>query len=158
MLRLLRLLRLVRAFAGIHRSLERVEALIGHRELATVFVIWLAVMVLGSLGLYAAENGANAAVNSPFDALWWGVTTMTTVGYGDIYPITPEGRLAAMILMLLGITLFGLVTGTLTSLLMRSNAPADPLTRIRALADLRDAGIVTEKEFATKKAELLAKA
>jgi voltage-gated potassium channel len=153
---LLRLLRLVRAFAGLHRSLERVEALLGHRELATVFIVWLAVMLLGSLGLYAAENGANAAVNSPFDALWWGVTTMTTVGYGDIYPITPEGRLAAMVLMLLGIGLFGLITGTLTSLLMRSGpASTDPLSRIRALADLRDDGIVTEQEFLAKKTKWL---
>jgi voltage-gated potassium channel len=136
-----------------------VEALLGHRDLATVFIVWLAVMLLGSLGLYAAENGVNAAVTSPFDALWWGVTTMTTVGYGDIYPITPEGRLAAMVLMLLGIGLFGLITGTLTSLLMRSETPStDPLSRIRALADLRDEGIVTEQEFIAKKTEWLARA
>ena len=41
----------------------------------------------------------------PFDALWWGVVTLTTVGYGDVTPQTPEGRLAAMALMLLGIGL-----------------------------------------------------
>jgi voltage-gated potassium channel len=49
-------------------------------------------------------------VSSPLDALWWGVVTLTTVGYGDVYPVTPEGRLAAAILMLLGIGLFGLIT------------------------------------------------
>ena len=59
---------------------------------------------------------------------------MTTIGYGDVYPITPEGRLAAMVLMLLGIALFGLITGTLTfapaaellSTCLRRTAGRDP--------------------------------
>jgi voltage-gated potassium channel len=50
--------------------------------------------------------------------LWWGVVTLTTVGYGDVTPITTEGRIAAMALMLLGIGLFGAITVTITSYLM----------------------------------------
>ena len=92
----------VRMFAGVYRALSNVERLLGHRQLAGIVTIWLAVVVLCSAGLYVAENGVNQAVASPFDALWRGITTMTTVGYGDVYPITPEGRVAASLLMLLG--------------------------------------------------------
>jgi voltage-gated potassium channel len=75
-------------------------------------------MLLCAIGLYIAEKGVNAAVDSPLDALWWGITTMTTVGYGDVYPVTPEGRIAAAILMVLGIGLFSAVTATVTSFLI----------------------------------------
>lgn len=43
----------------------------------------------------AAENGVNDAIDSPVDALWWGIVTLTTVGYGDVYPVTGEGRISA---------------------------------------------------------------
>ena len=94
LLRLLRLLRLVRAFAGVARALTTLERMALHRGLVWLFAAWSAVMILCSLALYAAENGVNSAVASPLDALWWGISTMTTVGYGDVTPVTPEGRLA----------------------------------------------------------------
>jgi voltage-gated potassium channel len=117
-LRLLRLLRLVRAFSGIYRAGLHVQALARHRGFAWLLVAWLGVMVLCSAWMYVAEHGLNKAIDSPFDALWWGVVTLTTVGYGDVYPQTPEGRVAAMVLMLLGIVLFGAITATITSYLM----------------------------------------
>jgi voltage-gated potassium channel len=152
LLRLLRLLRLVRAFAGIARALTTVERLARHRGLVWLFVAWAAVMVLCSLGLYAAENGANAAVTSPLDALWWGVSTMTTVGYGDVTPVTPEGRVAATILMILGIGLFSAVTATVTSFLIASDP--NPLDELAKLGDLRDRGLITAAEFEAKRDDL----
>ena len=118
-LRLLRLLRLVRAFAGIYRALQQFERMARHRGLAWLFVAWLAVMVICSAFLYTAEVGINKAIASPWDALWWGIVTLTTVGYGDVTPVTPvEGKVAASVLMLLGIGLFSAITATVTSFML----------------------------------------
>jgi voltage-gated potassium channel len=117
-LRLLRLLRLVRAFAGLYRAGLHVHGLATHKGFAWLLCAWLGVMALCSAWMYIAEHGINKAVDNPFDALWWGVVTLTTVGYGDVTPQTTEGRIAAMALMLLGIGLFGAITATITSYLM----------------------------------------
>lgn len=151
-LRLLRLLRLVRAFAGIARALGTLERMANHRGLIWLFSAWAAVMILCSLALYAAENGVNEAVSSPLDALWWGISTMTTVGYGDVTPVTPEGRLAATVLMILGIGLFSAVTATVTTFLLEDRR--DPLDDLAKLGDLRDRGLVTDLEFSRKRDEL----
>jgi voltage-gated potassium channel len=159
-LRLLRLLRLVRTFAAVYRALLHVERVLGNRQIAAIGVVWLAILLLTSLGLYAAENGINPEVQTPLDALWWGVVTMTTVGYGDVSPVTPEGRLAASILMVLGIALFGVLTATVTGLVLRTSDPpaeASPLEQIRELFELSNMGAVTKEEYAAKKSELLAR-
>ena len=155
--RLLRLLRLVRAFTGVYRALGHVGRLVNHRGLGLLITAWLGVMVVCSAGLYIAENGVNKAITSPLDALWRGVVTLTTVGYGDVYPVTPEGRLAASALMLLGIGLFGAITATITSYLIATGKPAavTPSTQLRELARLRDDGIIDEAEFVATKANLL---
>ena len=162
LLRLLRLLRLVRTFAGIYRALLHVERLLGNRQIATIGVVWLAILVLTSFGMFIAEQGVNDAVNDPLDALWWGVTTMTTVGYGDIYPVTPEGRIVATILMVLGIALFGVITATATGLIVRGESEdaaghPDPVLQLERLFDLVRAGGVTEGEYNAKKADLLSR-
>jgi voltage-gated potassium channel len=158
-LRLIRLLRLVRAFAGVYRALMSVERLAGHRGLIWLFAAWLGVAVICSIALYAAENGVNDAVRSPADALWWGVVTLTTVGYGDVYPMTPEGRLAAGALMVLGITLFSGITATITSFMVSTSAGSaddrDPAGRLSQIGELRERGLITPDEFEAKKAELL---
>lgn len=155
-LRLLRLLRLVRAFAGFGRALSSVERLAQHRGLIWLLLAWAAVMVITSLGLYAAEHGINEAVKEPIDALWWGIATMTTVGYGDVYPVTPEGRLFASGLMILGIGLFAAVTATMTSFFL-TDSGGDVAAQIAGLAQLRDQRVLSAEEFDSAKERLLAR-
>jgi voltage-gated potassium channel len=161
-LRLLRLLRLVRTFAGVYRAAMHLDGLARHRGFAWLIVAWLAVMVICSIALYAAENGVNKALESPFDALWWGIVTLSTVGYGDVFPITPEGRLAAMVLMLLGIGLFSAITATMASYLISTGRPSDAsrsghlVDEVERLASLREQGSLTDEEFTQAKRRLLA--
>jgi voltage-gated potassium channel len=154
-LRLLRLLRLVRAFAGIYRAGIHIHGLANHKGFAWLLSAWLGVMVVCSAWLYVAEHGVNKAVDNPFDALWWGVVTLTTVGYGDVTPVTTEGRIAAMALMLLGIGLFGALTATITSYLISRDSvhgnDGSLVGELERLAALRDGGALTDEEFATAK-------
>jgi voltage-gated potassium channel len=160
-LRLLRLFRLVRAFAGFYRAAMHVQGLARHRGFAWLIVAWLSIMVVCSAFVYQAEHGVNSLLSSPFDALWWGVTTLTTVGYGDTYPVTSEGRLGAMILMLLGIGLFSAITATITSYFISQETPARDrgdrvVERLQRLADLRRECSLTDEEFAAAKARAIA--
>ncbi len=61
-------------------------------------------------------------INNYPDALWWAIVTATTVGYGDIVPVTPIGRILASIMMLFGIAFIGMITSTITNFFPRQKA------------------------------------
>ncbi|MFD3744557.1 potassium channel family protein [Nocardia sp. NPDC058633] len=74
------------------------------------------IMLLTSLAFFDAEYGApESKIESFGDALWWSMVTVTTVGFGDVYPVTTEGRFVSLILMTLGIGLISFAIGTMTS-------------------------------------------
>jgi voltage-gated potassium channel len=64
------------------------------------------------LGFAAVEQGSNENVESTWDGLWWALTTMTTVGYGDITPVTESGRMIAAVVMVIGIGFLTLLIGS----------------------------------------------
>ena len=107
--------------------------LASHRGLVWLIAAWLGVTVLASIGLYSAEHGINEAIAEPLDAVWWAIVTLSTVGYGDVYPVTAEGRVAAMALMVLGIGLYSAITAAITSYFVsqgvRSGSLVDNLER-----------------------------
>lgn len=113
MFRPLRLLRVLAFAQVLSRSLTR--NLIGR---VTVYVIGTSIVAvaLGALAVLDAERGANGANILTFgDALWWGATTVTTVGYGDHFPVTGAGRLVAVALMLVGTALLGSITAAVAA-------------------------------------------
>ncbi|WP_046468237.1 potassium channel family protein [Allosalinactinospora lopnorensis] len=112
-LRPLRLLRLITVVHVLNRRLE-----VSLRKNVTLYATVTSCLVLfcAALALLKAERGVPGATVATFeDALWWSAVTVTTVGYGDFYPVTTTGRLIAVGLFLGGIALLGVVTGTLTS-------------------------------------------
>ena len=66
----------------------------------------------------AVEEGGDGSIDSFGDALWWAITTVTTVGYGDTFPVTPAGRCIAWFLMITGIALFGVITANVAAFFM----------------------------------------
>lgn len=120
-LRLLRLARLATFLAEATRETRRL--LYRHKLHYSLFVTLVA--VVGAAGLtYALEEQEGATIDSFADALWWASTTVTTVGYGDTYPVTPAGRAVAVVLMVAGITMFGLITANLAAFLLERDRPA----------------------------------
>jgi len=113
----LRLLRLVTLLSVLHRTVG--ETLRGR---VVTYVAGSAGMLIfvGALAVLDVEQSAPDAKIVTFgDALWWAITTITTVGYGDLYPVTPIGRLVAAALMMSGIAVLGVVTASIASWLVQ---------------------------------------
>jgi len=117
-IRAVRLVRLVRLFkkSRYAESLATVNAVIREKkeELAIVFTSILFMLVLSSSLMYFVEHRAQpAAFSSIPAALWWAVMTLTTVGYGDIVPVTPLGKMLTSFIVLIGVGLFALPVAVL---------------------------------------------
>jgi voltage-gated potassium channel len=115
-LRLLRVLNLLRVGVVLTNALRRTRALFTHRGLHFVLLAVLAIVFACSalvLSFEAHAKGSN--IHSFADALWWAIVTVTTVGYGDKYPVTAGGRGVAAVLMVVGIGLIGVLTATVAS-------------------------------------------
>lgn len=116
LLRPLRLLRLVTLLSVLNRHAG--SSLRGQVAVYVAGASGLVVLV-ASLGVLDAERDAPDATITTFgDALWWSVTTVTTAGYGDLFPVTTSGRFVAVGLMLCGIALIGVVTASFASWLI----------------------------------------
>jgi len=108
-LRVLQLIRAIRASQKISQLLMRNRMQTGVASVAVTS--FLLVMFCSVAILLCEQQDPNANIKSSGDALWWSVTTITTVGYGDRYPVTTQGRVVAALLMFSGIGLFGVLSG-----------------------------------------------
>ena len=113
-----RLLRVLRVLRGI-RSTKLLAEFILQRRAQSAFlaatILTLLLIVAGSIAILELETVPGANIKSAEDAVWWSVVTLTTVGYGDRYPVTGEGRIIATLLMTAGIGLFGAFSGFVAS-------------------------------------------
>lgn len=119
-LRILRIVRLLRVFK-VNRYTHALSTIGGvlkrkKSQLLSSIVIVFLLMVIASVLMFNIENDAQPdAFSNAFDALWWAVATLTTVGYGDVYPVTVLGKFLSAVIALLGIGLVAIPTGIISS-------------------------------------------
>lgn len=119
--KILRLFRIVRAGRivkkyGTRKIVRLFLASRGASALLTILFLAVCVLEFGGLSILWAEGQSeNANIKTPSDAIWWIVVTITTVGYGDRYPVTNWGRFVGVIVMITGIGVFGTLTGFLAN-------------------------------------------
>jgi len=166
--RVIRITRLLHA-QGLRQTLSEFLVKRAGSAVYLVFVLIVLVLQFGSIAILAAERGApSAEIKTASDAIWWAVVTMSTVGYGDTYPVTNNGRLVAILVIVVGVALFGVVTGSLANAF---DSPAEgaerlqaiemgseePLTILEEITRLRQAQEKANAEFSSHLAQLVAR-
>ena len=112
--RLFRVLKLARYSESLQTFIDVLR--LKKEELLVMFFAIMILLIISSSLVYDAEHEAQPeAFASIPAAMWWGIVTLATVGYGDVYPVTPWGRLIGSVVVILGIGLFALPTGVLAS-------------------------------------------
>jgi voltage-gated potassium channel len=123
-IRIFRLLRLFRAFKLLRysKALKRFQSafLMIKEELITFFIITIFMLFFSSVGIYYFESSAQPdKFTSIFDCMWWSVATLTTVGYGDVFPVTIGGKIFTFFILLIGLGIIAVPTGLIASALTK---------------------------------------
>jgi voltage-gated potassium channel len=118
--RLLRLLKLARYTSALDRIVIAIKSI--KAELLIFSIINVCFIYLAAVLVYHAEHKAGSAMfNSMFDSLWWATVTFTTIGYGDIYPVTAIGKLITAVLSMMGLGIVAIPTGLISAALTKIN-------------------------------------
>ena len=126
--RALRVLRAARVTVYATSIWHAVVRLWGGLTGKALVVVIPAIVGAGSAGVWMVEKEGNSAIDSYGDAAWWAITTVTTVGYGDIAPVTTEGRVIAAVLMVTGIAAFGVVTANIATGMTKQRQPDEDIS------------------------------
>lgn len=108
--RLIRLLRVLRAFRSVRAILKHVFRDKAQGTFTSVSIIALLLVIFSAIAILQVETAPESNIKTAEDAIWWAYVTITTVGYGDKFPVTSEGRIVAALLMTAGVGLFGTFT------------------------------------------------
>lgn len=132
--RAVKIFRILRAFRSVKILLQYLMRNRNHNTFVTVAAIFCMVVMGGSVAILNLEKiSPDRNIKTPSDALWWSVVTLTTVGYGDRYPVTDHGRIVAAILMTVGVGLFGTFTGFVASMFVEPDIKREE-NQVNALA------------------------
>lgn len=118
-LRLFRVLKLVRYNRAMNHFTRAIKS--AKEEIFLFLFITLILIYFSAVGIYYFENEAQPEhFSSIFDSLWWAIITLTTVGYGDVYPITVGGKMFTFFILLIGLGIVAIPTGIISSALTKS--------------------------------------
>ncbi|ENM5790796.1 potassium channel family protein [Vibrio mimicus] len=131
----LRPLRFLRILLVLPKAWRQTRSVLRQKTFSFIGLTSLSTVLLSAAFVYLVEKGTPSPINSYSDALWWAMSTITTVGYGDMYPVTGFGRGVAVFLMLTGITLFGLLTASVASFFVEDDTAKKDHVTINTLLE-----------------------
>lgn len=147
----LRALRTLKAFTA-NGILSKGNGFFSSGALATALIGSVIVIWVGSLSVLSAERDAQGAdIETLAESLWWMFETITTVGYGDFVPVTWLGRSIAVVIMLLGIGLLGVITAGLSATLVKQNKPDPAAAVMQELSELKSMVADLQKQLSEGK-------
>jgi len=115
LVKFLKLIKLIRGSKGVFFIVSWLNQNKLRSILVSYVLILIIVLMYSSLAFYSFEKDVNENINEFFDAFWWAFITVTSVGYGDVFPVTKVGKVIAMVLTLAGMGLFSVVTAELSA-------------------------------------------
>jgi voltage-gated potassium channel len=137
LVRIIRILRILRAFRSTKVLLNYLFRNRAKGTFATVALISVVLVLFSSIAILNLENEPESNIKAPSDALWWAFVTITTVGYGDKFPVTHEGRAIAVILMTAGVGLFGTFTAYVASYFLDAEREKEQSEMQELIAEVR---------------------
>jgi voltage-gated potassium channel len=115
LIRLIRLIRIVRTFRSVRHLSEHIFENRAQGAFTSLFTISILLVIFSAIAILQVETDPASNIKTGEDAIWWAYVTITTVGYGDKFPVTTEGRVIAAVLMTAGVGLFGTFTAYIAS-------------------------------------------
>lgn len=120
--KLTKITRLTKVIVLCNKISKKLSTFVNTNGFIYVLIFTIVIILIGSIGIYVCEKGQT--INTFSDAIWWSFVTATTVGYGDISPVTTIGRIIAALLMLIGIGTIGMLTGTIATYFINKKQPS----------------------------------
>lgn len=119
--RFIRLLRVLRMFRSARHLVQHIFRKRTQGAFTTVSVISILMVIFSAIAILQVEDDPNSNIKTAEDAIWWAYVTIATSSYGELYPVTTEGRIIAAFLMITGVGLFGTFTGFVASWFVENN-------------------------------------
>ncbi len=137
--RMFRIVRILRILRGVRSTRLMFQIMFTNRSqgvFASTAITCFILVIFATIAVLLCETAPNANIKNAGDAFWWAFSTITTVGYGDFYPVSAEGRIIAAVLMTAGIALFGTFTAYVASWFFEAAGDSQAKTDEQMLEEL----------------------